>query len=372
MPKASILIVDDEKSLRLSLAEAFAMEGYEVTTASGALEALEAVKAAPFDVLLADLMMPGIDGHTLLERVQILMPEAVIVIMTGQATVESAIRALKGGVYDYVLKPFRLEEILHVVSQGLNLRRLKQENLSLHEINRRLQEVDRIKSDLLSTITHEFRTPLTIIYGWLDLLLSEQVGRLTPKQRESILRIRQGSLRLGRLISNLLTSVELERGGVDFCHEPVHVGDLLGSVLEQLQPEIEEKGLEAAFEAPQGIPPLHADPDKLRLLFLNLVENAVQFNERGGRLLVQVRSSPPFVEISIFNSRGEIPRDRLKHLLKPFAQWGMVGRGRGLGLGLAVAKAIVEAHRGDLEIESGLGRGTQVLVKLPIPPGHDG
>lgn len=364
---ARILIVDDEDNLRLTLSQAFQMEGYEVREASDSQEAVSLVTREVFDVLLTDLMMPKIDGLSLLEKARSILPDAVVILMTGQATVESAIRALKGGAFDYILKPFRLDEIFHVVARGLEQRRLRRENLELTEINRRLQEIDRIKSDLLSAITHEFRTPLTIVYGWLELLLSQQLGPLGPEQKESLLAIRDGSRRLGRLVSNVLTYVEYERGQMDTTQEEVPLLGLFGSILEELEGEIRERGLQVEVKPVVEGLVLYGNADRLRLLFFNLVENAVKFNEPRGQILLSATTTPTKVEVSIVNTGGEIASERLAKLTAPFTQGDMsLTRGAGgLGLGLSVANAIASAYGGEIRLESGRGQGTAVTVCMP-------
>ena len=173
----SILIVDDEPGLLSSLVVTFEMQGYRSAGAASAAEALEVLCGEPFDVLLTDLVMPGMDGLSLMERVRGDHPDTAIVLMTGGATVESAVRALKGGASDYVVKPFRLAEIVHVVERCREQHGLRRENLQLNELNRRLQELDQVKSNLLSAVSHEFRTPLTIMHGWLDPCWQASSGR---------------------------------------------------------------------------------------------------------------------------------------------------------------------------------------------------
>ncbi|MFQ5881936.1 MAG: response regulator [Candidatus Methylomirabilales bacterium] len=366
-PCPRILIVDDEENLRLTLCQAFEMEGYEVHEAADSHQAVSLLTQEAFDVLLTDLMMPKIDGLSLLEKTRSVLPNAVIVLMTGQATVESAIRALKGGAFDYILKPFRLEEIFHVVARGLEQRRLRQENLELTEINRRLEEIDRIKSDLLSAVTHEFRTPLTIIYGWLELLLSQQFGSLNPEQRESLLAIREGSRRLGHLVSNVLTYVEHDRGAVDVGGGQVSLLGLLESILEELEGTIRDKRLKVEVRpGPEGLA-LSGNPEKLRLLFFNLLENAVKFNEPDAQIILSAAPLSSEVEVSVVNTHGAIAPERLDRLTAPFTQGDMsVTRGvGGLGLGLSVAKMIAAAHGGEIRLLSGRGQGTTVVVRLP-------
>ena len=368
MDPARLLIVDDEENLRTSLCQAFRMEGYEVTGAADAQEALALIQGANFDVLLSDLMMPGLDGLALLEKARVLMPEAVIILMTGQATVESAIRALKGGAYDYILKPFKLEEIFHVVGRGLEQQRLRRENLALAEINRRLTEIDQIKSDLLSAITHEFRTPLTIIYGWMDLLLSGQFGAVSAGLREGVEAIGHSARRLGRLIANLLAYVEFERDEAALREQVVDLGEILRAVAAQLSSEYAEKRVRVEFLREVPATSLRGDPEKLTLLFSNLVENAIKFNLAGGQVLLEATAADGVATVAITNTHGRIPEERLARLFEPFTQGDMTltRAAGGLGLGLSVARAIVGALAGSIAFRQAEPQGTTVSVTLPL------
>jgi signal transduction histidine kinase len=365
--KARILIVDDEEALQTSLVTAFDLQGYRVVGVGTGREALNLLRQASFDVALVDLRMPDIDGIQVMEQVRESSPGTVVILMTGGATVETAVRALKGGAYDYIIKPFTLPEILHTVGRGLEQRRLRQENIQLSELNRRLQELDQIKSNLLAAITHEFRTPLTVMSGWLDLLLAHHFGPLSDKQRESLGVVRRGGIRLGRLIANLLVFVESDRRQLDWKRPPQGLGDLLQEIVAELTPEREERKVGFQVEIAPDAPPLFGDGERLRLLFFNLLENAIKFNEPGGEVLVRAGRDGASLQVSITNTRGEIPEERIPRLLEPFTQGDMSASraAGGLGLGLAVARLTLDAHGGQLAIESGEGKGTTVRVRLP-------
>ena len=367
-PMASILIVDDEEGLQTTLVTSFAKEGYRTAGAGSAAEALELLRQEAFDILLTDLVMPGMDGLTLMEQALRRAPDLVVILMTGGGTVESAVRALKGGAYDYILKPFTLGEIFHVAGRGLERLRLRQENVHLEEINRRLQEIDELKSNLLSAVTHEFRTPLTIMHGWLDLLLGNQFGRLTGQQHESLRAVRGSAVRLGRLIENLLAFVEYEHGRAPGKLATVSLSDLLRDAAEELRPECEERCVRLRIEVGATLPALQADGPRLRLLFFNLVENAVKFNEADGEVRVLAGEDGEGVEVRITNTRGEFPAEQIPRLLQPFTQrdMSMTRAAGGLGLGLAVVRAILGAHGGHLAVESSPERGTTVRVRLPL------
>jgi signal transduction histidine kinase len=367
-PAASILIVDDEEALQTSLVTAFALEGYRAAGAGSGREALQRLQQTSYDALLVDLRMPDIDGIQLMERVRESAPDTLFILMTGGATVETAVRALKGGAYDYILKPFTLAEIFHIVKRGLEQQRLRLENVQLYELNRRLRELDQIKSNLLSAITHEFRTPLTVMSGWLDLLLGDHFGQLSGKQRESLAVVRMGTVRLGRLISNLLVFVESDRSQLAGKRLPLSLGDLLRDILTELSPECEERQVSARVESAPELPSLLGDGEHLRVLFFNLVENAIKFNEPGGEVVIRARLDESSFLVSVTNARGEIPAERIPRLLEPFTQGDMSASraASGLGLGLAVARLIADAHGGQMAIESGQGRGTRVHVRLPL------
>jgi signal transduction histidine kinase len=364
----SILIVDDETGLLSSLVTAFETQGYRSAGAASAAEALEILGRASFDVLLTDLVMPGMDGLSLMDRVHADFPHTVIILMTGGATVESAVRALKGGASDYLVKPFRLAEIFRTVERCQEEQGLRRQNLQLSELNRRLQELDRMKSDLLSAVSHEFRTPLTLMHGWLDLLLKGQLGPIAPKQYESLAAVRQSAARLDRLISNLLAFVDYERHQVVEAVGGVKVDALLRKVADELAPDCAERQVTMDVEAASDLPMVQGHSQHLRLMFLNLMENAVKFNEPGGTVAVTARQDAARLEVHVVNSHGAIPSEHVQNLLQPFTQGDMGASRRvgGLGLGLAVVRAIVAAHGGDLDVRVGESQGTAVRVRLPV------
>ncbi|MFQ5532243.1 MAG: response regulator [Candidatus Methylomirabilales bacterium] len=362
-----ILVVDDEADLRLTLCQAFEMEGYDVREAADSAQAISLLSREPFDVVLLDLMMPKIDGLSLLEKTRSILPEAVIVVMTGQATVEAAMSAVKEGAVDYIQKPFRLEQVFHVVARGLQVGRLRQENLGLAAANKRLEEIDRMRSDLLSVITHEFRTPLTIISGWVELLLSEQAGPPNPEQREGLSAIREGSRRLGHMLSNVVAHVEHDRGVAAVEGGEVPLLELVTSALKDLQVPIREKRLTVEIRPEIEGLSVHGDVEKLRLLFFNLLENAVKFNEPDGEILLAADSHSSGVEVSVINTRGAIAPEHATTFSDPSIRGDVsVSRGvRSLGLGLSVAATIAAAHGGEIRFLQDHGQGGTAVVRLP-------
>jgi signal transduction histidine kinase len=367
----SILIVDDEEGVRGSLTTAFEQQGYRTVGVPSAEDALDALGREPFDVVLTDMIMPGLSGFDLMEQVRVRYPSAAVILMTAMSSVESAVRAMKGGACDYVAKPFTLSEIFHVVGRSLEQQRLRQENAQLNELNRRLLEVDQLKSNLLSAISHEFRTPLTIMEGWLDLLLGGQCGPVPTAQRESLQAVRGSALRLDRLIVNLLAFVECEWGEGVHARLAVDLARILRDAVAELAPAAANQQVSIAAMA--EVPPstVNGDPTYLRIALFNLVENAIKFNVPGGAVEIALADAEGGWEVVVRNTRGEISPEDLARLGAPFTQ-GQMGPTRpagGLGLGLAVARAVARVHGGRLELTSGEGQGTTARLWLPASKG---
>ena len=362
-----ILVVDDEADLRLTLSQAFEMEGYDVREAADSAQAVSLLSRESFDVVLLDLMMPKIDGLSLLEKARSILPDAVIVVMTGQATVEAAMSAVKEGAIDYIQKPFRLEQVFHVVARGLQVGCLRQQNLELAAANKKLEEIDQTRSDLLSVISHEFRTPLTIISGWVELLLSAQVDPPNPEQREGLSAIREGSRRLGYMLSNVVAHVEYDRGVAAVEGGEVPLLEVVTSALKDLQVPIREKRLTVEIRPKIEELVVHGDVEKLHLLFFNLLENAVKFNEPDGEILLSADSVSSGVEVSVINTRGAIAPEHAMTFSDPsFRGDASVSRSvRGLGLGLSVAATIAAAHGGEIRFLQDHGQGGTAVVRLP-------
>jgi signal transduction histidine kinase len=174
---------------------------------------------------------------------------------------------------------------------------------------------------------------------------------------------------LGRLIANVLAFVESDRGQVTRERVPVNLEDPLRRAAADLASDCEERGVELRWEISDELPTILADGERLRLVFFNLLENAIKFNEPGGQVVVQAKEDGASVEVAITNTQGDLPAEGATRLVQPFTQGDMSAtrRAGGLGLGLALARSILEAHGGLLTFRSGQGQGTTVRIRLPFP-----
>ena len=362
-----ILVADDEKATRELLVRALSSKGFVVETAVDGLDALDKIKKQPFDLLVTDLLMPNMVGLELMQKSCELYPDLIVIVVTAHATLETALQALKQGAYDYIIKPFEPDHIVPVIERGLEKLRLRQKNAELEMITRKLQEVEQMKADLLDTITHEFSTPIAIIKAYVDMFLDGHFDTSNPRHVESLRSIRSAVIRLERLVMNLLT-LSLGKGtNFELKKEKIFIQDIISNALSQLNEDINKKNINVVLNIEPHLPAIDADPSKLSIAVLNLLDNAVKFNKSNGIIRIsasQLKSKS--IGVAISDTGIGIPQDKLDEIYSPFTQVDMSStrEHQGTGLGLAVAKTIVEAHDGKITLKSKLGKGSTFIFVL--------
>lgn len=365
----SILVVDDEEHVLGAISDFFASRGFSVSTALNGRQALALVSCSSFSVMICDLRLPDINGVQLLEKVLEVDPDVVFVMMTGFASVQSAVNALKKGAYDYVVKPFSMFDLEKTVRLGLEHKRLARENLELSHLMRKLLELDQIKSNIISTVSHEFRTPLTSLKGYLTMLLQGTDNKPRGNAEKIWLKAMIENVnRLETLVLNLLLMTESSSGGICLVEDNTRIVDLINECIVRVQPLTRSKNIEVIFDFQKEIV-IRADGEKLGLALTNLLENAVKFNLEDGKVDVSLREKPDSegIEIVIRDTGIGIPENKIQSLFESFTQDDMTHTRKfsGAGLGLPVAKAIIEAHGGRIDLSSDPGMGSEIRVWLP-------
>ena len=365
-----ILVVDDEENMRETLSEFLRMLGYEVDVASDGSSGIEQLGRQEYDLVLTDLKMPGMDGIALTEWMRETHPDMPVILMTGYATVDTTIRALRLGASDYVLKPFTLDEMHHAVGGCLERRRLQRRNTELTAMNDRLLEIERIKDDLLATVSHEFRTPLTSMKGFLMLLDQFGLDNLRPDQAQAIDAIRVNVDRLDVMIGNLLMLVECQDGAYKPILEPVDVADFLNEYVRTL--EVARLGRNAAVEIDASVRGTRVLLDTVRfpLVLANLLDNAWKFAREATepKVLIRLRREGDQVGLEVHDDGIGVAESLGDRIFDRFAQADMTStRERsGAGLGLALVRDLVVLMDGDVAVKSDAGRGTSVTFQLPV------
>jgi two-component system, NtrC family, sensor histidine kinase KinB len=228
----------------------------------------------------------------------------------------------------------------------------------------RFRLLDQFKTDLVATVSHELKTPLTSVRLAVHVLLEEVIGPLTPKQAELLIDARDNAERLLRLIEHLLALARLQRreGAAAGPQDPAA---LLRRAAEAARPRAEDKHVDLTVRDDGPVPPVAADPDRLALALGNLVDNAVTYTPTGGTITLSAAAADGQVTLSVADTGVGIPAEHLPHVFDKFFRVPGQSAEGGTGLGLAIVKEIVEAHGGEVSCESTPGEGTTFRIALP-------
>ena len=232
---------------------------------------------------------------------------------------------------------------------------------------RQLKEVERMKTEFVSTVSHELRTPLTAIRGSLGLVLAGTTGPVASKTRDLLQIALQNTERLIRLINDILDVERIEAGHLVVRREPVELADVLRSTVESLRTVAMEAGVAIAVEGETSAV-VTADPDRLVQVFTNLISNAVRFSPRGETVTVSAKTTPTSVVVFVTDRGPGIPLEFRRRIFGKFQQADPAGSAGGAGLGLAIVRAIVERHGGSIRFDSAPGHGTTFIMELPYTP----
>ncbi|QJE74512.1 photoactive yellow protein [Aerophototrophica crusticola] len=259
-------------------------------------------------------------------------------------------------------EPDIARSLRHAINDVI-LRHMRQ----LAELNERLRSSDAAKSRFLANMSHELRTPLNAILGFSEVLEAGLFGPLTPKQREYIGDIHASGRHLLAMVTDMLDLARIEAGRLELRPEPVDLAVLVEESVALARPRAEVEGVELLTSLPVPLPPLSADPVRLKQVLLNLVTNAVKFTPRGGRVEVSAEALPDAVALEVRDTGVGMTPAEVALSLEPFRQVSNFTKHvqEGAGLGLPISRMLVQLHGGDLSIRSRPGAGTTVRVVLP-------
>jgi signal transduction histidine kinase len=358
----AVVVIDDDYAMRLSCAKILSKMGLRAEVFEDGARGLESVAALKPSLVVVDLKMPGISGLEVVSRVHEIDPQIVIVVITGYATIDTAVEAMKSGAYDFLPKPFSPDELRLIVNRGLERRRLALES-QRGEVERAL-----LKRTFVTFVSHQLRSPLAAIHQYLDVLQRlDEAGDSPARRREWIGRCLKRTEELQSLIADWLILARVEGGAFLKERVPVDIKSTIFNILENYRAmaAAEDVALEASL--PEEETRVRGDRTCLSVLFDNLITNAIKYNRRGGRVTVSGSFSDGEIVIAIGDTGVGIPRKYRPFLFDEFFRVREDGakRTEGTGLGLHICKRIVSEMGGGIEVESEPGVGSTFRVRLP-------
>ncbi|KKR46000.1 MAG: Sensor protein resE [Parcubacteria group bacterium GW2011_GWA2_40_14] len=261
----------------------------------------------------------------------------------------------------------QLEELLKEQQQSARL--LVRRDLELARANEKLQEFDEIKSNFISVVAHQLRTPLSGIKWTLNMLLNGDLGALNNDQKTFLMKSYESNNRMITLINDMLDTDRIQSGKMHYGFRYINIVDLLDNVLFEISPEAIKRNISIEFKRKlENLPQVYVDPETMRAALQNLLENAIKYTIESGKIVLDVEQVEDMLQISINDTGIGIPEDQKKKIFERFF------RGRnavkretdGSGLGLYIAKTIVEKHGGTIWFESEENKGTTFYFTVPI------
>ncbi len=317
-------MTDDEIATLKTLSATLEDMGYSVTTAVNGQEALALIRRQPFNILIADIKLPDISGLEILQTAKELNPEIAVIMITGHASIETAVDAINEGAYAYILKPVAMSELENIINNALREQRLlvenrelveslQQSNKRLEETNRALEQVSQAKSDFTAKMSHELRTPLNSIIGFSEVLLSKNTPPLDQATHDEFLNyIHVSGSHLLHLINSILDLSKIESGKMTLEPSEFDLTVLLEDIKMTVLPMLATKKQTLQIEIAEDISSIFADEPKMRQIFLNLISNAHKFTPREGKISVVCQlETPNLLHCSVIdNGIGISPQDQ--------------------------------------------------------------
>lgn len=374
-----ILIADDTPINREMIKNFLGDKNYEFVEGSSGSEAIQIIEEYnDIDIVILDMIMPDMFGYEVCEiiRRRYSMYQLPILIMTADKRIENLVKAFKFEANEYMLKPFDKYELIYRVKTMITLKNSVENAISLskqvtaaNEKVEQLIEYDKIRTDFFANISHEFRTPLNLISTSLQLLKSLNKNMCIGEEKIEYYFdvINQNSLRLTRLINNLVDTIKIEEGykKLKLCNKDIVY------VVEQLSQTAVDyakiKNISLIFDTDTEEKVMSFDEEKIERVILNILSNAIKFTKNGGSIFVNTFDKGEFIQISIRDTGIGIPNDKLDFIFKRFAQVDKSIRreNEGSGIGLALAKTFVNMHGGYIKVKSQVGYGSEFIITLP-------
>jgi signal transduction histidine kinase len=349
---------------------------YDISWVQVGENILTKAEEGKFDIILLSYNLVDLNGLEILTNLQYKELSGPVVMLADAKDKEFAPHAIREGAYDCVIREKGFEDGLPVIIHNAmavfraakERERLQKEiaakKLELEEANKKLQQLDKIKSDFVANVAHEFRTPLTIIKGNVDLVNKGGLGLVAPAQKEML----DGAInivnRLSRLVNDLLDISKIESGKMELKKEPVEMNKIIEENTAIFDKLIKDKKQTLKKNLAKDLPGIIADKDKITQVFVNLLNNAIKYTPESKNITIETFNLDKEIMVGVSDCGEGVAPDDIDKIFDKFTRV-TAEKKEGTGLGLPIAKDIVNLHKGRIWVKSEIGKGSQFFFTLP-------
>jgi signal transduction histidine kinase len=365
-----LILIDDDAVDRVAVKRALAQTSgkYEIEEFDSGEAGLARIQSGPADCVLLDYSLPGADGFEILARLQQADIDVPVIMLTGIGDEELVIESLRRGAYDYLSKTklesdtlaskIRVARRLHEASQ-----RARAAEAELRSSVDQLRRAVAARDSVLAVVSHDLRGPLNNIELAMGLLQEN----VTPQQRAlAISSVHRAIARADRLISDLLDVARLSGGAIELNMESVDPAHVVETAVADVQPSVQQQGLQLRVEIADDIGPILADRNRVIQVLDNLLRNAIKYGARGGEVTVQACRRGDSVEFAVRDQGPGLDAEAQAHVFDWFWRARDRKSASGSGLGLAIAQGLVRSHGGEIGVESKPGQGARFFFSIPL------
>jgi len=372
-----ILIVDDEEVVRNICERSLSSHGYNVTCAENAIKALNRLSREQFDVVFSDLKMPVMTGLELLRAIKRDYPHIEVIIMTGYATIESSIHAMKNGAYDFILKPVKPDGIRFAAAKCFEKIKLSNENSALKNANQKLADVKDMKDKFIAITSHELRTPVSHLKGYLGILNDPYFHELGEEEKKQCMNVIFDAVEeLEDIVSVMHGIRSLEDSGLKPRRENCDLAKLTRQVVASYNIIAHSRGRQSlqCNELDHSIQ-VCVNVRQIKGIMGELIRNAIKFTPDGGKIQIKLIRENQYCVLFVSDTGIGIDIAEQGKIFETFyevqnsehhssSHSGFMGGG--LGLGLNYVRSVVETHGGGVKVKSEKGKGSEFSVYLPL------
>ena len=359
--KSKILVIDDEEIVLDSCTQILTKGDFVIRTAKNGTLGLNLIEEYQPDLVFVDLKMPGISGFEVLERIQELDPTIVTIVITGFATIGSAVEAMQRGAFDFLPKPFTPDELRLITQRGLEKRKLVLETLALR------REKEMLREHFAAIVSHELKSPLAAVQQYLYGLSGELSGQMTEDQLRRFERIQTRIDDLMKLIHTWLRAISVDIESIKENFKPTSIPIVITKAVESVEPHAVRKDISIQTSIEDDLSYVDGDEGTLVETIVNIIGNAVKYSPTGSHISITANSSENQVIIRIQDNGIGISKEDLPFIFEDFyTTKPNKDVEKGSGVGLALTRRILEAHEGTISVESELGKGSTFELCLPV------